>query len=334
VATLSTGQVLVGDRKEQMLHVVSRDGGSATTLSRRGEGPNEFTGIFGLVRLPGDTIAIYAGSSKFLRVSPTGHQLSSLMIEAGARRGGVAPPGGADGSGALYWTGDVVGVINGDPKRNQALMVRRWLPGTDRIDTAAAVADHAPEMHQHRFHPFAQRDAWVVAPDGRVGVVSAREYRLRWYRNGRLVSTGPPIKFAPVPVTSADRIAFRRDRAQRPAGGARIVGPLPSTEPSRTTLRSMEAVYPDELFPTHHPPFVEGGAKRSPGGDIWVARTVARSEATRIDILTDDGVRRATMTLPNGRRLVALETSGIFMVSVDDDGLEWLERYRWPASLR
>jgi hypothetical protein len=36
------------------------------------------------------------------------------------------------------------------------------------------------------------------------------------------------------------------------------------------------------------------------------------------------------VTLPPGRRLVAVDRGGVYLVRTDDDGLEWLERYGLP----
>ena len=100
-------------------------------------------------------------------------------------------------------------------------------------------------------------------------------------------------------------------------------------------VRRVAELFPDEAFPTRMPPFVEDGALLSPGEDLWVIRSgpVAQRQV-RIDILAPDGARRGRLMLPPGRRLVALTAEGVHLARVDADGLEWLERYAWPAGLR
>lgn len=336
VATLADGRLLVADRRERTFYLVTRDGRSVTPFGRNGNGPNEYQGAFGIVRMPGDTLALYGGLQRFLRVTPNGTFAEALTVPQSALRGGFGPAGGVDASGALYWIGDVVGTSNGQSKRNQLHIVRRWRPGAERIDSVARVADHAPAMHQHRFHPFAERDAWVVAPDGRVGVLSAAEYRLRWFKDGRFVSEGPALPFERVPVTAADRATFRLTAARQPAGGMRATGPRgEESAPSAAAIRRMEEYYPDASFPAVRPPFIEGGAHLTPGGDVWVVRAgPASARAVTVDVLTATGELRARLTLPEGRRLVGVERSGIHLARVDDDGLQWLERYDWPSGLK
>ncbi len=333
VAELTGGRLLVADRRERTFYVVSRDGKTAAPLGRNGSGPNEYTGAFGIVRLPGDTLALYGGSQRFLRVSPDGSFLDALTVPVAVMQaGGLAAPRGADARGALYWTGDVVGTIAGGFKRNLFQNIRRWMPPAETIDTVAPVADHAPAMHVHRFFPYAESDAWAVAPDGRIAVLSAAAYRLRWYEAGRVVAEGPAIPYTPVPITSDDRDAFRKLRLEQPAGMGRLVAtPGEAPRPSAEAIRRNREAYPDEIFPSHKPPFVENGMLRAPTGQLWVIRSMPHgSLRARIDILGADGRRRAELDLPDGRRLVGLERNGVWLARVDDDGLQWLERYPMP----
>lgn len=336
VAVLRDGRVLVADRRERLLYVASADGAAIEALGRNGQGPGEYATPRAITRARAETLYVYAGNTRYTRITGDGRIADDLPIPTEfLRAGGLAPPRGIDAAGRIHWQGDVVGATEGGFKRNEVQNVRRWTPGLVRLDTVASLRDHAAEMHRHRFHPFAERDLFVVAPDGRVGVLSAREYRLRWYREGRLVAEGPPIPFEAVRVTAAERAAFRRERAQAPAGMARAdAGASASREPSPQAIRQMETAFSDEMFPASLPPFVEDGGILSPGGDLWVVRSAPTgARVRRVDILAPDGRRRGHLSLPEGRRLVALEVAGIFLARTDDDGLEWLERYAWPEGL-
>lgn len=334
VAELSDGRTLVADRRDRAFYAVARDGRSAAQLGRNGRGPDEYSGAFGIVRLPGDTLALYGGELTFLRVTPTGQLADPLPIPVSLLKGGgLTPPRGADARGAIYWAGDLVGTTPNGFRRNLLQTVRRWRPPDERVDTVALAADHARAVHGNRFFPFPERDAWVVAPDGRVGVLSAAEYRLRWYADGKLVSEGPVVPHARVRVTAADREGLRTMSRARPAAGVRALDASGRPEARGAPARpSREEAYPDEVFPTHKPPFVEAGLFRAPSGDLWVLRSMPHdAPRARIDILGEDGNRKAELDLPAGRRLVALERGGIWLVRVDDDGLQWLERYAWPS---
>jgi hypothetical protein len=93
--------------------------------------------------------------------------------------------------------------------------------------------------------------------------------------------------------------------------------------------------YPDDIFPKVLPPFVENGARLSPRGDIWVERSrPAGDRIPRFDVLGVDGRVRATVQFPPSTQLVSLERGAIYLLRIDDDGLQTLERYTWPAALR
>lgn len=336
VRELPDGRFVVVDMRERLIHLVDRAGASLTPLGTSGEGPLEFRFPAGIARFPGDTIGIYDPTNRrYLKISPQGRIVAEVSIPAVfLSRGGLAPPLGVDAQGRIYWLGDVVAMLPSGPKRNQAQNVRRWAPPAEKLDTVAAASDHAPEMHAHRFHPYAERDAVVIARDGRVGVLAARDYRLRWFIDGREVAAGPALSFDRVAVTASDRQAYRDERARNPAG-AMMSGAPRSSEPSPAARRQMAEAYPDVIFPASMPPFVEGGAMLSPSEDVWVTRSMAsRERARRIDILANDGRRNGHLMLPADRRLVALERDGVYLARTDEDGFEWVERYAWPAGLR
>ena len=213
----------------------------------------------------------------------------------------------------------------------------RHAPGSTVVDVVATASDHAPELHEHRFHPFAQSDAWVLEPDGTVVVVRARDYSLQWIKDGKVLRTSASIAHTPIRIGSADRDAFRRDRAANPAGMS--MGGAGRTADGSVTPEAMAKMleaYPDAQFPQHKPPFVERGAFRSPGGHVWVVRSPEGPalKGNRIDVLDATGTRIRELALPAGRQLLALERGGVYLVHEDADGLQYLERYTWPQGLR
>lgn len=335
VATFRDGRVLIADSRERLLYVASRDG-RLTRYGSAGEGPGEYQSVYSITRVRGDSLLVFdARNRRFLRFTAEGRQVQDVSIPTELlRAGGIAPVTGSDANGRLYWVGDVVGTEGGLPKRAAVHRIRAWTPGQTAVTIVAPLRDHADDRHAQAFHPFSARDAYVIAPDGRVGVLSATDYRLRWYRDNRIVAEGPPIPYAKVRLTAAERSAFRRARAGQPAGGISMSGGGSRDEPSPEAMRRMTEAYPDALFPDALPPFDADAVRRSPRGDVWVTLS-APSAATQVmvDVLREDGTRRGSLRLPTGRRLVSLAPEGIYLKRVDDDGLEWLERYAYPAGL-
>jgi len=65
----------------------------------------------------------------------------------------------------------------------------------------------------------------------------------------------------------------------------------------------------------------------SPEGDLWVERYVAAGAPRQYDVFGPDANVKLRVTLPAGRRLVALGQGVAYTRHLDDDGLQYLERY-------
>lgn len=191
-------------------------------------------------------------------------------------------------------------------------------------------ADHAEFEHRFLYRPMPQTDAWVVASDGRIGIISAAEYRLRWYKDGAVVETGPPVPHTPVRLTRAERDAFRDRKALEGSSGGGMNGATPSR--GRQDPAEVLRAWPDSIFPEVMPPFEVNGALLAANGDIWVKRNLpASATAARIDILDPHGKLRAHLRLPAKTRLFGLGSRHVYLLAVDDDGLQTLERYDYPV---
>lgn len=333
VAELRDGRLVVGDSKEGALWVADPRSGTAKALGHQGDGPGEYRSVFAVAPGPGDTVFVHdTRGLRVIRIAPNGDVAGS--VEHGMFRDGVSPLHGIDRDGRIYFESHLLGTEDGRPKRRMQHEVVRWGKGTAEPTTAATMTDHVQAMHRFSYHALPMRDAWVVAPDGRVGVIDATDYRLRWYRDGKVVSEGPRLPYRAVPILPADRTAYRVWRAANPAGGG-MSSPKGGADDKAREIAKATALWGDTLFWTTKPAVVENGAWRSPGGDIWVERSQP-STATQplIDVVTDAGTLRGTLLLPAHTRIIALRAGGIYLVQMDDDDMETLRRYPWPDGLR
>jgi hypothetical protein len=330
---LSDGRLLLADFKDGILYIADFKTGSRGQIGRSGAGPNEYARIAGVARRLADTLYVFdGGNHRYLRVDGMGRLAGTVAFPSRVREWSSAR--GVDSRGNFYWTGGVVVRDDQGYKRAQNSKVMRWEVGSDTTAEVGEFADHAPALHENKYFPYAQRDAWVVTPNGRIGVLVARDYHLRWIENGKVVSEGAPIPFQPIPVTARERDGFRAEReAMGPAGGG---GSMTGSANSAATARkTMLEYYPDPMFPQALPPFVENGATLSPRGDIWVERSrVTGDRIPRFDVLGADGKVKATVQFPPSAQLIALDRNGIYLIRIDDDGLQFLERHNWPANLR
>jgi len=336
MAELSDGRVIVSDRVERVYSLADFRTGLRRTIGRNGTGPREYQIPFGPIRWRGDTLLGYdPNNRRLLRIDPDASIGDAFPFPDGRATGltGWAPPRGVDPDGRIYWD---TPIIEMQPVVKRSMMARlvRWLPGSESAEVALEFADHGEFEHAFRYRPMPQTDAWVVAADGRIGILSAAEYRLHWYKDGALVETGPPVPFTPTRVTSAERDAFRAKKALEPAAGASMQGGAPASSPTAMGAR-VRAAWPDSIFPAVMPPFEASGALLAPSGDVWVRRTGPASAASaHVDVLDPHGKLRATLRLPPRARLFALGARSVYLLAVDSDGFQTLERYEYPALLR
>jgi hypothetical protein len=219
-------------------------------------------------------------------------------------------------------------------KRLMTARIIRWMPGSDSSAAAAEFGDHNEAEDRFRYRAYSTTDGWVVAPDGRIGILSASEYRLRWYRNGKLDETGPVIPFTRVAVGAAEREAFWQQKAMEPGSGASPSG-TNVTRPPMMGIAAARKSWGDTLFPAFLPPFELHGVLRAPNGMIWVKRLGAASEPSpRVDVLDAHGALKGVVRLKPKSRLLAVGASSVYVIAIDEDGLQTLERYAIPASLR
>ena len=69
----------------------------------------------------------------------------------------------------------------------------------------------------------------------------------------------------------------------------------------------------------------------APNGTLWVERPVNAGAPALYDVLSPTGSLLYRVTLPTRSRIVGFGPSGIYAVRLDEDDLEFLERFRFPS---
>ena len=261
------------------------------------------------------------------------------MMQGGDR---LVMPSGTDMRGAVYHSSSgFVMVRNGAGSETSpdSGTVTRWDPESDESVTVAMLKVTPMRMSAGgsvtssgggiRFtgmpapQPFAPRDDWAVASDGRVAVARAEGYRLDWYAPDGSVTAGRTIDYDPVPITRGEKEAWADAQSQRVmsmrlAGGGGQTMTMP-----RPDIGEVD-------FPDHMPPFATSAVSITPDGEVWVQRTQPSSEQRPLfDVFDDAGNRVKQVRLPAGRQLVGFGSRWVFAVAVDEDDLQWLERYSY-----
>jgi hypothetical protein len=327
---LTDGRVLVVDDREDALFLIDFRTGSATVVGRRGAGPREYGYPGRIVALPGDTSLLQdPPNARFLLINPDGTPGETFRLgEPVAMRLGVrgSIPRATDARGNIYFEGLPYGRGGGMPVPLDSAPVMRYDRKTTRLDTLAYV-QLAKDNVRVRPGPtrgvslqvgalaFPACDDWAPLPDGGLAIVRTRDYHIDWYSATGARTAGPRLTTTPVPVTEAEKEAWREERRGRAV--SRSDGSIAQN------LRE-----PD--WPATMPPFVYFSTFAQPTGQLWVLRSHRSSDVPVYDVFTSPGVLTARVAMPPKTRLIGFGNGTVYVARRDDDDLEHLQRYKLP----
>ena len=343
---LGNGRVLVTDAREKAITLLDFEDG-AVMVGREGGGPGEYAIPTRIVALPGDTSAIYdAGNGRYLIVGPDGNPANDFRLDAAGGGGQLGlivrtSPRGVDAHGNIYVQGSPFHLdAHSFLTPSDSAPVIRFERATLRADTVAFTrlakgngsvtgrAGGGVELRNGLANPLVPGDDWVVLPDGRVVVIRADDYHADVYLSPTASRSGPRIAYEKIRVDGAvkkmveeQRVQLRRNAPNRVPGrgGAPPRGLPPPTRPLFTD------------WPDFMPPFLAQAAVARPNGQIWVLRTQKPgNDAPLYDVLDDNGRLIGRVMLPHETRLVGFGQGTVYLVRIDDDDLEHLQRYRLP----
>ena len=327
---LSDGRVMISDRLEKAVRILDFGSGGMREIGRVGAGPGEYEMPGDLLPLAADsTMLVDFGNMRFTVIGPEGRMHHSVSMQ---QTGRFINPTGSDDQGRLYF--DDLGSFQAGPgELPEQAAVLRWDFAADVFDTVGYMP--RPEVRtmsssggggarfsMGRMSPLEARDAWSVSPDGRLAIARAEPYRVEWQQAGGETITGPTVTYEPVPVTDEDK----EDFAVSFSGTAVMITSGGEGSGSRTmTIPPPDA---DELdWPEVKPPFPRGGISVAPDGTVWVQRYVAHGDPELYDVFDGSGIRLEQVVLPEGRTLQGFGDGCVYLVRVDEDDLQWIERY-------
>lgn len=333
---LPNGNLLVVDQGPKSLLLVDWKKGQHTAIGRNGQGPGEYQFPGELIPYLGDTtLLVDRATRRLLPVTSDGKMGKTISFPEGF--GGLSEARGADPQGRVYFLASAFGPgggrFDGEMKMPDSAAIIRWDRSANKADTVARVKLPDTKVNVQGSsnvrsvmimqQPYAGQDDWIVTRAGRVGVVRASDYHLDW-AGDRAVS-GTPVKWDPVKVGAAEKEAFMA--TMRDTRGRFTVtsgGPGRASDP-----KPKESTAEDFTWPEVKPPFVPRATRVSPEGEVWVQRSnPARDSVPVYDVFNASGNLAARVSLPKGRKLVGLGAGVAYAVRTDEDGLQWLEKYK------
>ncbi len=335
--SLPDGRVRVTDGIEESMVRLDATLAKAEPISRSGQGPGEYKTPDALFAIEGGaTLLVDLGNGRLSIFDPTGRYKESTPIARGQMGPGMTMviPRGTDGRGRIYFQPG----MRPDGGRADSAPVVRWDRARDVMDTVARVG--LPEVKVNtsggsgnrsvtmRSVPLSPQDAWAVAPDGRVALARAAGYRLEWMGTDGKVARGPANDYRPVPVRDPEK----REWMEQAANGLSV---MMTNENGRMSVRfgrgGSQRSDPDPSqyeWPASKPPF--SAVMVSAEGEAWVERSVAAGSPRVYDVFGPAATMTRSIVLPAGRRVVGFGPGVVYAQQTDQDGLQYLERYRIP----
>ena len=339
VRELSDGTVLVGDRIDQFIQHIDLSSGSSKPVSKKGAGPGEYDTPMGLYALPNDSTLVFdMGNNRFLLITPEGKPGDTFMptLETGGGPGArfLSPPQGVDAAGGIYFAGRPMRMgPSGMPEAIDSAAIIRYDRALRTVDTLGLAK--APAMNiqasggQNRRElrirpaPMPAQDDWGVTHDGRVGIARVGGTKVEWFSRDGQQSVGSAFAYTPIKVSKADYRAWQERMGSSMGrevtnGRSRLVRiPPPEIDESE--------------WPEYKPPFLAGAVQIAPNGELWLLRTRPGDDPTPVyDVFDGTGTLVRHVLLPKDTQLVGFGKHSVYLVRIDDDDLQWLERYRRP----
>ena len=345
VRELPDGRVLVADALGQVLVRLDLDAGAADTLGRVGEGPEEYRQPDAVWPLPGGrTLLVDLGNGRLTELSPElefGDTRPYAIGELGPGRELVlAIPQAVDGRGRLYFRS--FGRMGGGEMASDSAYILRLDLESEVVDSVGRIklpgtttrTTGGPNNQNTSVSPIplSAADAWGVAADGRVVIVRSGDYRVDWSSPDGEIVSGPAISYEPVRIGRGERQEWADSRSET-GGGLGIALEVVNNTMTMTASRG-GASNEDDLdqydWPDFAPAFYGRPVPVDGGGRAWVRRYQEAGEAPVYDVFDGSGERRMTVRLLPRRRVVGFGDARVYVVRMDEYGLQYLERYALP----
>ena len=348
VRELPSGKVLVVDQQDKVVQLVDLAAGTMTKVGREGQGPGEYGLPFGLYGLPnGETLLYDVAGRRFLTIGPDGKPGPLLeMPRPAASQGGGGGPivsfgfndvRGIDAQGRIYFQGSPFTATGGTA---DSVPIMRWDRVKPTYDTVGYLAQPPQSARASggggNFtvrigggKVWAPTEAWDVAGDGRVARVMPSPYRVIWLGAGK-ATPGPVQPYSPIKVTEADKALFKEAQAKAPRMMVTIGGGGGTRTSSSSSSQNGPQAEPD--FSETMPPFTgRGSVQATPEGEVWVLRTRSASDKVpAYDVFDKTGALVKKVMLNPKSRVVGFGKGTVYVARVDDDDLQWLQRYPRP----
>lgn len=343
IRELRDGRVIVVDARELTVQLLDPRLGMATTIGRTGDGPGEYRWPSRLFPLQGDSTLLQdAAGGRLMVILPDGkaggfydpNRAEGDSLAARARRFFVRV---SDGRGHLYGEAQPIRVGRGGVlELADHSAIERLTIATGKRDTVAlwplrkdanARLYQGMVMTQPRMQAFPAWDHWAVSPDGRVAFIHFEPYRVDFVDANRQVKQSAPIPYERVRVDDALKEQYKEER-ERPRMA------LMYSRGGGSSMQMMPGSYTEPAeWPEFLPPYLSNPVF-SPDGLLWIPRATAAGKPPLYDIIDGQGNLFERVQFPPRTKLIGFGARSVYVVRLDEDDLQYLQRYSLPTTAR
>ena len=353
VRELKDGRLIVIDPRDKTVQVVDLARGAATKLGREGSGPGEYGIPMRLMAMPGDTTAI-------------GDMLNNrlLLINPNATVGGfvdlnVPPPSGgrgdgrgmmmiggnmptmSDAKGRMYYQGPPFRMTDNGPQTADSVPMIRWDRASGKRDTLAwlRLPESANQISSRGGRgnqqvmvrigggpPFNGADQMLVAPDGRVAIAHHDPYGVDFVSETGQRTRGQPISYDKQKISEGHKQEWRDQ--QKTATGVQMTVDNNGRR-SATVGPAGQTQDPEVWGGEYMPPFLQQALSFSNEGYLWIRRTGPAGQPPTFDVIDRSGKLVQKVVLPKRSRLVGFGNGAVYIVRLDEDDLQYLQKHKF-----
>jgi hypothetical protein len=340
---LKDGRVILLDPRESAIHLIDFKAKASRKIGRDGDGPGEYRRAVEIWPSSGDSALIrdFARFGRLMVVTPNGELGGFVSTTDSALSKRAFQVMFVDRAGRFYGpeytaqgTFDSARVVRWDRGRGTRDTVARFRASLEPAgppneadvvrDRDGRIIGYRPATRARVFRP---QNSFAVAGDGRVAIVRAAPYQVSIIELDGRKSTGPAIRYAPVPIADAEKEQWIEE-GKRPGLSLTIRNGVTTTEYRKGEPR----VATNVDWPDAYPPFVSQSARFASDGTLWVLRHVRAGAPPLYDVFDRAAKLTYTAELPPKTKLVGFGAGTVYLARVDDDDLHYLERYALPAS--
>jgi hypothetical protein len=337
---LRDGRIMVIDnaRANRTVWTVDFRNGALAQFGRRGQGPAEYQEPTSLLPLGDSLLIVDPLAQRVLVVSPANEvvRTGSFPRAVGdpSQRRLRSSPDFIDDRGRFYYHFEVF-----NPDRSGPRILPLGGIARSGVDRSAEVVltdwwsrgNEQPLVQNSNVAIWPLRDGWAVRRDGLLAKVLADGYEVVWYREGRESGRTGALPAPDVRVTPADRNALIAEWDKRPMMSLNSRGGGGPTGQKNVIAEYLRA-HP-EAFPARKSPIgdTEPNVLFDPQGRLWIVRAkAAKDTAYTIDVVQEGRGVVGRVELPAGHRLIGFGPDALYTVRIDDDDLQWVERFAMP----